>query len=283
MDLSLNLKFNSISFNSRYTKFSKENMDKVLLPLLKNENIEFKDMVKMSGYTNHALLKWFKESFGISASDYFKNRYNEKLKQQMLSFYNNGASLKEVAEYFDRSQKWVYNQYLKFGFKLQREAFEEKISEELPKLLAAGHTIDSIVKILKCSKTKLARWINKNIGSGIVQYRQKHNIVAERRGSNIKNEIELIKEHLISGKSVTEIARILKYPLSKIIWLKQKYGLKSEFDNAHERMEKLVPEMIKDKLSLRKMSLVIGLSAATIRRWIRNTYGKKYLDIRLNK
>ena len=247
MKLSINLKFNSVNFSSKYTKFSKENMDKVLLPLLKNDTIEFKDMVKMSGYTNHALLKWFKESFGISASDYFKNRYNEKLKQQMLSFYNNGASLKEVAEYFDRSQKWVYNQYLKFGFKLQREAFEEKISEELPKLLAAGHTIDSIVKILKCSKTKLARWINKNIGSGIVQYRQKHNIVA------------------------------------KIIWLKQKYGLKSEFDNAHERMEKLVPEMIKDKLSLRKMSLVIGLSAATIRRWIMNTYGKKYLDIRLNK
>lgn len=276
MDLSINFNNNNsykLSFNARLTKFSKENMDKILLPLLQDDTIEFKDMVTRSGYTSSAVLNWFKNTMGVSATEYFKNRTNDKLKKEFELLYKQGLSTSEIANHYGYSEKWVYKNFKKFGLKSRFAELEDKLNDRVPGLIQEGFSIVTICKILKCSKTRLQNWLNKNLKEGIVKYRHDNNIIQKRKGKDVDKEKELLENYFSCGMTIADVSKLLGYPTSKVLALKNKYGIKSSFNLAHERMEELVPRMLEEKLSLRKMSLAVGLSAATIRRWIIKTYG----------
>jgi AraC-like DNA-binding protein len=283
MDIKINPINQNLVFNAKLTKFSKQNMDRILLPMLRN-NAEFSTLVSKSGYTPNAVLNWFINSLGISAAEYYKTKKQEILKAEMKEFHEKKLPLKQVAKHYGKTVKWVYEKYMEFGFRVPRSVVNKRLDNEIPKLISEGYTLDKIAELVNCSETKLRKWVSKHIGRSIVEYRHNNKIAIKHGTGNLElTLVDLMKKCFEAGKTIKETAKILGIVIPKVRRLKDKYGIKSDLDLAHEKMEKFVPKMIEDKLTIKQMSKVTGLSAATIRRWINKVYGKNYINIRMDK
>ena len=284
MDISINLKFNNMNFYSRYTKVSKEKMDNILFPLLDEKNLDIETLVKKSGFSHLAILNWFKNSVGQSAAKYFKDKKLNILKKQIEDLHNQGLNYNEVAKLYGYSSKWAYNKYIDFGLKLRREDINERINQELPKMIKEGYTTRNIAKKLNCSVTIIYNWMHENLKVGISEYRQINNIKIKHELNNIeKKEAELLKKYFSEGKNAKEVSELMNMSPSKISILKHKYNIKSMKEEAHDRLSELVPALMNDKISLKEMSKIIGTSITTISRWIKTVHGKSYSDICKNR
>ena len=131
MNISTNNSINIVTFNSKYTKTSMATMDKVLLPMLNDEKVDLKAMVENSGFTNNAILSWFKQTFGMTANQYFKQRKQNLLKQQLEDLQNKGFSIQQIAEHLGASVRWVYSQFHIFGLKSSVLSLNEKLNLHL--------------------------------------------------------------------------------------------------------------------------------------------------------
>lgn len=280
MDLSIN----NLTFNSRYTKVSKASMDKVLLPMLEDHTIDFKTLVDRSGYTNNSILSWFKQSLGTSANQYFKQRKNNVIKSEIIDLYNKGVPITQIAEYFDVSVKWVYEQFRILGLKTATKSVNEQLNLKMPAMLKEGYTISAMANALGCSVSKIRGWITKNLRSGIVDYRHKKAVYIQRPSKKTNVEEKLfIQKCFESGKTLKEVADLLDMSITRVIRLKDKYGLTTEKDRGYELMDIFLDDMVKSGDKLKTMSRFFGLSESTIARRIKEVYGKSSLDIRLNR
>lgn len=284
MNLSINSNVNNIAFNARYTKLAKENMDKTLFPLLKRSDMNIKKMAEESKFTNHAICKWFQETFGVTPAAYFKNKEQETLKNELFAFYNNKIPVDDIAKHYGLTRRWVYDQFTKFKIKTSREELNAMLDNEVLNLIHQGYPMDSIAKKINCSETTLQKWLNKNIPQGVVKYRHDNNIELNHGTRNTKDFIvSMIEESFNAGNSIKETADLYNLKKDKVLRIKQKHKLKTNLEHAQALLDNFLPDFIKDNESLKVMSRIVGLSKATIARKIRAIYGKNYIDIRMNR
>ena len=280
MDLSIN----NISFNSRYTKVSKISMDSVLFPMLKDKNANMKTLVENSGFTHNAILSWFKQSFGMSANKYFKQKELNSTKSQILDLYKKGMSPKEIAERFGNSVRWIYDQFHSMGIKASRMSLNARLNAKLPEMLKEGYTISTIAKRLECSVYKVRQWLKDNVSENIIEFRHNQNINLKHESPKTSYENkQFVEKCFAAGKSLKEVSDLLGVSATTVIRIKDKYSLMSEKDRGYELMDMFLDDMVKARDSIKVMSRLFGLSEATIARRIREVYGKNYLDIKLNK
>ena len=285
MNISINSSAQTLVFNGKSLKFTKQNMDSVLFPLLHKEDANLDMMVRESNYTHHAVLKWFLDSVGMSAAKFFKLRKTEKLKNEILDLYNNSTSEHEIAKVYNCSIKWVKKQLSKFKIKESRKDLNNRLDERVPILLKEGYPISYIAEDVRCSLNTVRKWIAKNKKEGIVEYRKQNNIKIKRNFNEEEVELKQKLENIFAqGLGVTEAAKITGLSVCKIVYWKSKFNIKTRKDETAEKMREVVSEFIKNKMSIKEMAQKIGsISTATIRRFIKQEYGKNYIDIRMNR
>ena len=288
MDISVNGFQRNLVFNAKNPKFSKEYMDKMLLPLLDKEDVSLDIMVKKSGYTIHAVMKWFLESVGMSAAKFFRLRKQERLRSEFNNFYNKNTPELEIAKSYNYSVGWVKKQFFKLKIKEPQKDLQLRLMRRVPPLLNAGCSLKDIAEDVECSSNTLRRWIRKTDKlkeESIVEYRHNNNIKLKKEYS--EEELELKQSLAIlfaEGKGLKEAAKVLNISQNKALYWKNKFNLKTKKDEAIERMKTLVPEFMLLKMSLNAMAREIGdISAATVRRFIKDEYGKNYIEFRMNK
>lgn len=285
MNLSINHSCNNPVFSAKNPKFSMEYMDKVLNPLLSDENVTVEQMAKMTNYTHHRIYHWFLKSKGMSAAAFFKLRKMEKLKNELIDFYNKNTPEREIAKFYNYSVSWVNNKLLQFKIKESRGELNERLAQRVPILLKEGRSLDYIASDLNCSAYIISNWINENIKQPVFEYRRKNNIKLKKDFTTEELELKQKLETVFAeGKGIKEAAKIIGITKYKVIYWKEKFNLKTKKEEAIERMEELVPLFVPLRMSLKKMAHEIGeLSTATIRRFIHSKYGKKYIDIRMGR
>ena len=284
MNISTDNSINIVTFNSKYTKTSMATMDKVLLPMLKDKNVDLATMVEKSGYTNNAILSWFKKTIGMSARQYFKQQKQNLLKQRLEEMHNNGMSVQQIAESFGTSVRWVYGQFHIYGLKSSILSLNEKLDLHLPNMIQKGYTIPAMAKKFKCSVYKIRQWIENNVHASIVDYRHRNavNLLHEQKKERFE-EKQLLTSYFKEGKTLKEIAKLMGVSTTTVLRLKNKYAIQTESDRGYELMETFLDDMVKYGDKLKTMSRFFGLSESTIARRIKEKYGKNYLDIRLNR
>ena len=281
MDLSIKFNNYNILFGEKFTKFSKENMDRLLLPLVKDGIIDINCMSSKTGYTVSAIENWFVRTFGMSVSKYRKNKHSEMLKNELENFYKQGVPMCEVAKHYGYSVSWVNNKYVQFGFKHQSVRLDSTEKEELSRLVQAGFPIAYIAEKLQCSKTTVQKWVDINIKGGLVKFRHENGIILKHKNDNKDLElVRSIQKLFDEDKNIKEIAQILGISSQKVLRLKQKYNIKSKIDLAYDKIEELFPKMAEKELTIKQISNEVGLSVRTIRRWIQMKFGKSYTELK---
>ncbi len=285
INLSINNSYNNPTFNSKNPRFAIEYMDKILNPLLADENVTIEQMVKLSNYKPHRIHDWFLKSKGISAAKFFKLRKQEKLKQQMSDLYEKNHKARELAEFYDYSVAWVNKKLQNFKIRETHEELNERLGKRVPLLLKEGRSVEYIAADLNCSPFIVSSWISKNIKESVVEYRRKNNIRLKKDFTEIELELKQKLENVFAqGKGVNESAKILGITRNKVIYWKERFGLKTKKEEALEKMKEVVPLLIPLGVSLKRIAKEIGeISAATVRRFIKDEYGKKYIDIRMGR
>ena len=285
MNISINNYSQHMTFNAKSPRFTKDYMDRVLLPILEKENSNLDMMVKESDYTYHAILKWFENSLGMTAAKFFKLREEENLKGVLADFYNKGTPIPEIAKIFNRSTGWVQKKLFKFKIRVPRAELSKIQAKRANELLEEGRPIKYIANDVKCSINTVRQWFFNNGTESIVDYRHKNNIKIKRDLSDETFELKQKLEKIFaSGKGVSEAAELTGLSKTQVCYWKTKFNLKTKKEEAVERMKILVPTLIPFKISLKEMAKRIGeISTATVRRFIKDEYGKNYIDIRMNK
>ena len=284
LQLQNNSSLKANNFKNNKLKFSKERMDRILLPMV-NDNIgDLKLMFTRSGYTKSAVCKWFYKTFGISIAKYIKLLKKNELKREMEDFYERNIPVQDVAEHYGRSINWVYSRYDEFGLKMKNDYMDKKEQEKAIELVKAGYVVKHIADIIKRSPKIIQRLINEHFKEGLVKFRHDNRIPIKHRKNNDELEkVEKIKKFFAEGKSIKETAKLVGESAQRIFYLKEKYNIKTQSDIAHERMETLLPKFVEMKMRLKAMAKEIGLSVQTVRRRIIELYGKNYIDIRMGK
>ena len=285
MNLSINRSYNNPCFSAKNPKYTIEYMDKVLNPLLSDENVTVEQMAKITHYTNHRIHHWFLKSKGMSAAAFFKLKKMEKLKNELIDFYNKNIPESEIAKFYNYSVRWVNDKLLKFKIKESREELNERLAQKVPNLLKEGRSVEYIASEVNCSSYIVSNWINENIRQPVIEFRRKNNIKLKKDFTNEELELKQKLETVFAeGKGIKEAAKIIGITRYKVIYWKERFNLKTKKEEAVERMEKLVPLFVPLRMSLQSMAKEIGeLSTATIRRFINSKYGKNYIDIRMGR
>ncbi len=285
MNLSINNSYNNLTFNAKNPRFTMEYMDKILNPLLADENASVEQMVKLSHYKPHRIYHWFLKSKGISAAKFFKLRKQEKLKQQMTDLYDKDPKTRNIAEFYDSSVGWVNKKLQKFNIRESREELKERLSKTVPPMLKEGRSVEYIAADQNCSPFIINSWISKNIKESVREYRRKNNIKLKRDFTNEELELKQQLENVFAaGNGIKEASKIIGISKFKVIYWKERFGLKTKKEEAIERMKHLVPLLVPLGISLKRMAKEIGeISAATVRRFIKDEYGKTYIDIRMGR
>ena len=285
MDLSINNSAIYITFNAKNPKFSKEYMDKVLIPLLADENVTVEQMAKISNYKPHRILDWFLKSKGMSAAKFFKLRKLAKLKEQMSDLYDKNPKTSEIAEFYNCSLSWVNKKLQNLNIRESRQELYERLSKRVPVLLKEGRSVEYIAADQNCSVYIINNWINSNIKESVVEYRHKNNIRLKKDFTEEELELKQKMEKIFAGgDGIKDAAKILGISTNRALYWKERFGLKTKKEEAIERMKELVPVLVPLGISLKRMVKEIGeISTATVRRFIKDEYGKNYIDIRMNR
>ena len=285
MNLSINYSYNNPAFNGKNPRFTMEYMDKILEPLLADETMTVEQMAKISHYKPHRILNWFLKSKGISAAKFFRIRELERLKQQMSELYDKNTKPREIAQLYESSLCWVHKNLLKFNIRESRQELDERLKSRVPILLKEGRSVEYIAADLNCSPYIINSWISKNIKESVREFRRKNNIRLKKDFTDEELELKQKLENLFAeGKGVKEAAKILGITRNKAIYWKERFNLKTKKDEAIQRMEELVPLLVPLGISIKRIAKEIGeISAATVRRFISDKYGKRYIDIRMGR
>ena len=260
-------------------------MDKVLNPLLADETITVEKMVEMTHYTQNRIHNWFLKSKGMSAAKFFRMRELEKLKQQMSDLYDKNTKTREIAELYEASVGWVNRNLLKFNIKESRQELNERLKRRVPLLLKEGRPVEYIASDVDCSVYIVNNWISRNIKESVLEYRRKNNIRLKKDLTEEELELKQRMENAFAaGDGIKDAAKNLGMTRNKIIYWKERFGLKTKKEEALEKMKEIVPLLVPLGISLKRIAKEIGdISAATVRRFIIDEYGKKYIDIRMGR
>lgn len=265
MNITINTHINYFSFNG-IKKVQKTNIDKDIIPILKRGG-NFNDLVNQTGYSIRTILKWFKEKKGMSAAEYFNQQKQTALKKELIGLRKQGYTIKDIAKHFNHSYSWAHYNLLKFGIIYDRAERNAKMNEAMYERINNGDTVKTISEDLNCSYQKVSAWVQNNLENGIVKYRHDNDITLNHTHNNkntiIKNQLTKI---FAEGKSISDASILLNMPIRMIYRYKKIFGLKTKLDEAHEFMDKYMPDMIKAGWGIKKMANLIGLSETTVSR-----------------
>ena len=255
------------------------------MPLFKyGDVIDVDNLSKNSGYTKTAIEKWFIKTFGLSVSKYLRSLQKEALKREMEVLFNSGVPIEEVAKKYGNSTTWVDKRYVEFGFKKHRVHINKSELEQILEFVSAGYVIEFIAKKFNHSNTTIQKIVNIHYKDGLVKYRHDNNIpIIHNQCSSLSEDAEIVKKCFEAGKSVKDTAKILGKTRQSVLYIKEKYNLKTNSDIAYERLEEFLPRIKEFKLKLHDVAKDIGLSAQTIRRRIKERFGKTYTEIMREK
>ena len=285
MNLSINYSYNNPTFNAKNPRFTMEYMDKILNPLLLDEDVTIEQMATLSHYKPHRIHNWFLKSKGISAAKFFKLRKQEKLKQQMADLYEKNPKTRKLAEFYDYSVGWVNKKLQNFNIRESREELNERLSKTVPPMLKEGRSVEYIAADQNCSPFVISSWINKNIKESVREYRRNNNIRLKKDFTEEELELKQKMENAFAeGDGIKDAAKHLGITRNKAIYWKERFGLKTKKEEALEKMKEIVPVLVPLGISLKRIAKEIGeISAATVRRFIKDQYGKTYIDIRMGR
>ena len=286
MDISINAYSNGLTFNSRkLTKALRAQRNEILESLLLKSDITLKEMKNASGLTYNAINDWFIETKGITSRQFFKNKRDEVLKQELAEFHAKKTPLPKIAAFYGRSVRWVHDYMLNFGIIKPKHVIDKELDNSMMSIIHNGGTIRTAASQNNCSNSRVIKWLKNNLPEGIVEYRHKNNIRLHHEQDEKLIKIKKLLEQLFSeGKTITEAAKILELTTENICRLRDLFGLKTKKELAIERMKEMVPDFIKAKMRIPEMAKQIGeISTATIRRYIKSLTGKNYIEIRLEK
>ena len=283
MDIKINSFNKNLAFCARKSRYTQTQMLQVM-PDLIAKNTSLEQMAEITGRTQSSLLKWVKNNTGKTLKYFQVKAEKEAISEKIVQYQNENKTLEEIAKLIGKSLDWTRNCLQELGLLLSRETMNKKLEEECPKLIEQGFTIEKMSKILNISGNKIRVWIKNKYGDGIVKIRKKSDIKIKREKNpeimRLKDELE---EYFSKDMTLSEISRITGRPISRIAYWMNKFGFTTKNQQSHKMMREITYKMIKDDVKLYDIAKTVGLSNATISRWIKKTYGKTYTDIRLGK
>ncbi len=283
MDIKINSFNKNLAFCARRGGYTQSQMLQVMPDLIvKNTSLEH--MAEITGRAPSAILKWVKEYTGKTLKSFLIQADKKAIGEKMVQYINENKSIEEIAKLIGKSETWTRNCLQELGLLLPRETLNKKLEEECPKLIEQGFTIEKMSKILNISGNKIRVWIKNKYGDGIIKIRQKNDIKIKRDENpeimRLKDELE---EYFSKDMTLSEISRITGRPISRIAYWMNKFGFTTKNQQSHKMMREITYKMIKDDVKLYDIAKTVGLSNATISRWIKKTYGKTYTDIRFGR
>ena len=254
------------------------------MPELLSKNISLEQISQETGRTRSSILQWVKDNTGFTFGYFQRKALMESYRDALTQYLNEQKSINEISELIGKSTDWTRNCLKELGLYRSRADVDKALDAQVPQLIELGYTIKGIANALNTSVSKVKQWIDANYKTSIVKIRHDNKTLIKHSTDKTNNRWkDELAEYLAAGMSLTEISRITGRPLSRLIYWLRIFGFTTKKQKMHELMVKKVPEMIEKKMKLDEMAKKIGLSDATISRWIRKTYGKTYLDIRLGR
>ena len=254
------------------------------MPELLAKNTPLDEMSKETGRTPSSLLKWIKQNTGLTYKQHQLSASRELYKDKLVQLARENKSVNFIAKAIGKGSDWTRNRLKELGLYRTRKELNEVLEEQADKLISEGYSAVAIGEKLNVSQNKLRDWIGTKYNDNITEIRKKNKIRIKKEYSEETNlwKDELAK-YLLKGMSISEISRITGRPCSRIAYWLNKFEFNTKNQIAHSKMNELVPQMMKRGMKLSEMAEEVGLSEATISRWIIKTYGKTYTDLRLCK
>lgn len=278
--ISLNDYNTNLIFSGRRPKFSKEELTKILVPLV-DSNLPVKELMKKTGISRRIIEKWFDDNYGTTAAKLYRNARKNKLRTELIELRDSGKSNAEIAESLGQTKRWVDKQLYKLKATRVRTKRSMLMQENIPWMLEAGYTIERIHDALQVGKTTISNWIKKYYTSGVVRFRKQNNINIWR---DIDNKRFNFKQNFISffknGGTITEATKLFDMsPASVFRWLKI-FNIKTDKQQKFQKLDENLMECIDKKMNVTEIAKEYGVSPATVTRKIKKITGKYYRDIK---
>ena len=284
MDIKINSFQPNLMFMSRkkvgYTQFQ---MLQTVPEMLK-KGTALEEISKVTGRSQSSLLTWIKENTGRTYHQFQKTAEMESYRESLIKYINEGKKISEMADLIGRGVEWTRKCLDILGLCKTRKSVDLYLKEQVPALVKEGYTIENIAQMLNSSRSKIQKVIDESFNKSIVKIRHQNGIrlrhYEDEKYAELKKELE---GYLDKGMTLSEISKKTGRPNSRIVYWLRIFGLETDAQKSHRLMKENVPDMMQKKIKLKNMAKEIGVSKATISRWIKKTFGKSYTDIRLNR
>ena len=169
----------NLNFEARKPRLTKKEVADILVPMFE-QGLPYETIMRESGFSHNIITRCCKDVFGMSVNRYYKIVKGSLLKQEILNHHQNGKTIKEIGDSYNRSANWVYIALHKLKIKNRHQELQEKLDNNVLDMINKGWNTKKIAQELKCGASTIGNWIRSKLNMGITRYRHLHNIKLQR-------------------------------------------------------------------------------------------------------
>ena len=270
-------------------------MSNSLVPMVQS-GASVSEMVRKFSFSVHSVRKWIYETYQASIKEIKKDikretkivnhqkTQKEIFEEQFNDYLRQGLSPQEIQNKLHISPtsfKYYMRKFHPF-YVSPKEIAEEDRLKKIMELAEDGLSSQQIGAALGLSKNYVYKWVQRKFNMSLPQLRKQLNVKQKRtyKNENAREELKnKMSKYFAEGLGIVEVARMLGLSKIMTIYYKKIFNLKTKKQIAQESLSKIVPVLIKQGYTPRKIAEKVGLSASTITRWLKKNYGKNFSEL----